>query len=42
MTSVLTHMTFQGDAKKAAELYSSVFKEFLISAADKYGEGEEC
>ena len=35
-------MTFQGDAEKAAELYSSVFREFLISAADKYGEGEEC
>ena len=42
MTSVLTHMMFQGDAEKAAELYSSVFKEFLISAAEKYGEGEEC
>jgi predicted 3-demethylubiquinone-9 3-methyltransferase (glyoxalase superfamily) len=41
MTNVLTHIMFQGEAEKAVELYSSVFKEFQIGEVEKYGEGEQ-
>ena len=41
MTKVKTHMMFQGDAKKAVDLYSSVFKDFEVGDIENYGEGEQ-
>ena len=39
MTKVKTHMMFQGDAKKAVDLYSSAFKDFEVGDVESYGEG---
>ena len=41
MTKVKTHMMFQGDAKKAVDLYSSAFKDFEVGEVESYGEGEQ-
>jgi|TARA_B100001750_G_scaffold213743_1_gene196452 predicted 3-demethylubiquinone-9 3-methyltransferase (glyoxalase superfamily) len=41
MTKVKTHMMFQGDAKKAVDLYSSAFKDFEVGDVESYGEGEQ-
>lgn len=40
MTTVKTHMMFQGKAEDAISLYSSVFKDFQVNAVERYGEGE--
>jgi predicted 3-demethylubiquinone-9 3-methyltransferase (glyoxalase superfamily) len=32
---------FQGEAERAIELYSSIFKEFQIGQVEKYGLGEQ-
>lgn len=41
MGKVKTHLTFQGNAEKAVDLYSSVFKDFHVRCLEKYGEGEQ-
>ena len=41
MTKVKTHLMFQGDAKKAVDLYSSIFEDFEIGDVESYGEGEQ-
>lgn len=40
MTTVKTHLMFQGDAEQALELYASVFKEFKVSKMERYDEGD--
>ncbi len=41
MSKVKTHIMFQGDAQKAVDLYSSIFKDFNVSNVERYGEGEQ-
>ena len=41
MTKVKTHMMFQGDAKKAVDLYSATFKDFEVGEIESYEEGEQ-
>ena len=41
MITVLTHLMFQGEAERALELYSSIFKEFQIGQVEKFGLGEQ-
>ena len=41
MTKVRTHMMFQGDAKRAVDLYSSVFEDFEVGEVELYEEGEQ-
>ena len=41
MTKVKTHLMFQGDAKKAIDLYSSTFKDFEVREIENYEEGEQ-
>ena len=41
MTKVKTHMMFQGDAKKAVDLYSAAFKDFEVGEIESYEEGEQ-
>ena len=36
-----SQLWFQGDAKNAVDLYSSVFKDFEIGHVESYGEGEQ-
>ncbi|MEO0335443.1 MAG: VOC family protein, partial [Pseudomonadota bacterium] len=40
MNKVKTHLMFQGDAEKAIELYTKVFKDFEVGVIDQYKEGE--
>ena len=40
MTAVSTHLMFQGDAKAAIELYTSVFPEFSVESMELYVDGE--
>ena len=41
MINVKTQLMFQGKAKEAIDLYSSIFKEFNVGSIVHYGEGEE-
>ena len=41
MINVKTQLMFQGKAKEAIDLYSSIFKEFNVGTIVHYGEGEE-
>ena len=41
MTKVKTHLMFQGEAKKAIDLYSSVFKDLEVGEIENYEEGEQ-
>ena len=41
MTKVKTHLMFQGEAKKAIDLYSSAFKDLEVEEIENYEEGEQ-